>query len=300
MTAILTAIRNVFAPQDTPIAPRSGVIGGLILFVAMAMTFIAVIAFEAGLAAERLAGQWSGELSQSATVRIVAAEDELPGLTRAALGALEVAPGVAAAEVVGEEELQTLLAPWLGRDADIEALPLPVMIDVSLSGAGPDPADIQRQLDLVAPGAVYDDHGQWRAPLIEGAKGLRRIAIAGVALALLALSAMVAVAATASLWAGAGVVLTLRLIGAEDRFISRAFERQFALRAAIGGVFGAVIALIITARMPRLATADIFAPTEAISAGPHLWLVFVAPAITAIVALVATRTACFFVLRRGV
>ena len=128
----------------------------------------------------------------------------------------------------------------------------------------------------------------------------RRIAIAGVALALLALSAMVAVAATASLWAGAGVVLTLRLIGAEDRFISRAFERQFALRAAIGGVFGAVIALIITARMPRLATADIFAPTEAISAGPHLWLVFVAPAITAIVALVATRTACFFVLRRGV
>lgn len=300
LMAIVKAIRNVFAPAETPIAPKSGVIGGLILFVSLAMTFLAVVAFEAGLAAERVAGQWSGELAQSATVRIVAPKQELPTLTRETLAVLEIAPGVAAAREISEAELKALLAPWLGRDADVAALPLPVLIDVSIEGGGPNVVDVQRQLDLVAPGAVYDDHGQWRAPLIEAAQGLRRIALVGVALALLALGAMVGVAATASLWAGASVVLTLRLIGAEDRFISRAFERQFALRAAIGGVFGAAIALFISARMPRITSADIFSPGEAAASGPHFWLIVAAPAIAAIAALLATRTASFFVLRRGV
>ncbi len=294
-----SAIRNVFAPEETPIAPRSGIIGGLITLVALAMSFLAVVAFEASIAADRIAGQWSGELAQSATVRIAAPVEDLDRVTRAALSALEIAPGVASARRLSEAELQDLLSPWLGQQADVGALPLPALIDVKIVGTGPDVADVQRQLDLVASGAIYDDHGEWRGPLLEAARGLRRLTLIGVGLCLMVLSAMVAVAAVASLWSGAGVVRTLRMIGAEDSFISHAFERQFALRAAIGGVFGSALGLFTMSRAPHITNSDILTAGVEFGQGPAWWLVIATPVACALVALLATRAASFFVLRQA-
>ena len=293
----IRGIKEIFAPEETPIAPRSGVIGGLITLVALAMSFLAVVAFEAGVAADRVAGQWAGELAQSATVRISADPDQIDAVSKAALSALQIAPGVASARLLSESELQELLAPWLGQQADVSALPLPGLIDVSIEGTGPDVEDVQRQLDLVAPGAIYDDHDEWRAPLIEAARGLRRLTMIGVALSLLVLAAMVGVAAVASLWSGAGVIRTLRLIGAEDRYISRAFERQFALRAAIGGVFGAAIGLFAMTRMPQITSSEILTAGVSFGQGPTWWLAIAGPVACALVALLATKAASFFVLR---
>lgn len=291
-------ITAFFAPDETPIAPRSPLIGGLIAVVSFAMAFLAVAAIEAGAAADRIAAGWSEELAQSATVRITATAGTLDEVSAAAMAVLEVAPGVASARLMSEAELMELMAPWLGREADVAALPLPALIDVTLEDGGPDTADIQRQLDLAAPGALYDDHGEWRAPLIEAAVGLRRIAVAGVLLTLAALAAMVAVAAIASLWAGSSVVRTLRLIGAEDQFISRAFERQFAIRAALGGGFGAFIALVIAARMPTISASGILAAPDTATTSLIPWIAPLAPVICAVTALAATRLACMFVLRR--
>lgn len=291
-------ITGFFAPDETPIAPRSPLIGGLIAVVSFAMAFLAVAAIEAGAAADRIAAGWSEELAQSATVRITATPETIGEVSAAAMAVLEVAPGVSSARLLSEAELKELMAPWLGRDADVAALPLPALIDVSLEDGGPDAEDIQRQLNLAAPGALYDDHGEWRAPLIEAAVGLRRVAIAGVVMTLAALAAMVAVAAAASLWAGSSVVRTLRLIGAEDQFISRAFERQFAIRAALGGGFGAFLALLIAARMPEISSTGILAVSKSSSAGLVPWIAPLAPVICALTALIATRLACMFVLRR--
>lgn len=291
-------LTKLFGPPETPIAPRAGLIGGLIALVAAFMAFVAVAAIEAGLAADRIAGRWSGELARAATIRIVAPEEDREAVTDAALSVLEIAPGVAAARVLSEAENQELLAPWLGRDADVSALPVPVLIDVTLHGGGPDVEDIRRQLALAAPGAVYDDHSEWRAPLVTAARGLRIIAAVGVAVAVGALAAMVSVAASATLWSGAEVVRTLRLIGAEDRFISRAFERPFALRAAFGGACGAALALLAVEQMPRIEGVEAIAAGVA-DYGPAWWLAPVAPLVAGITALIATRIAAFVVLRRG-
>lgn len=291
------AIREVFAPEETPIAPKSGVIGGLITLVALAMSFLAVVAFESGVAADRVAGKWAGELAQSATVRVSTDPEEMDTIAKAAMSALQIAPGVASARLLSESELQDLLAPWLGQQADVSALPLPALIDVTIEGTGPDVEDVQRQLDLVAPGAVYDDHGEWRAPLIEAARGLRRLTMLGVALSLAVLAAMVGVAAVASLWSGEGVVRTLRLIGADDKFISSAFERQFALRAAIGGVFGAALGLFAMSRMPQITSSNILTAGVDFGQGPTWWLVLATPIACAIAALLATKAASYFVLR---
>ncbi len=208
-----------------------------------------------------------------------------------------VAPGVAGARVLTEAENQALLAPWLGRDADVANLPLPVLIDVTLAGRGPDEEDLRRQLSLAAPGAIYDDHAEWRAPLVTAAQGLRIVAGIGVALAIGALAAMVSVAASATLWSGAEVVRTLQLIGAEDRFISRAFERPFALRATFGGACGAALALLFAEQMPRIEGVDVIA-AGASGYGPAWWLAPLAPVVAGLTALIATRIAAYVVLRR--
>ena len=109
---------------------------------------------------------------------------------------------------------------------------------------------------------------------------------------------MVSVATSATLWSGAEVVRTLRLIGAEDRFISRAFERPFALRAAFGAACGAAIALLIAAQTPRIGGIDAISG-GAEAAGPTWWLAPLAPLVAALTALVSTRIAAFVVLRKA-
>ncbi|MEM7544388.1 MAG: cell division protein FtsX [Pseudomonadota bacterium] len=293
------ALRALFAPTDTPIAPRADFIGGLIALVAAAMAFLAVAATEAGLAADHIAGRWSGELSASATVRITGEAANLPATIDGALGVLEVTPGVAVARVLSDDENRALLAPWLGEEADIAALPLPVLIDVTLSGAGPDVEELKRQLALSAPGAIYDDHGEWRAPLLAAADALRIAAGVGVALTIAALAAMVSVAAAATLWSGAGVVRTLHLIGAEDRFIVRAFERPFAIRAALGAFCGTLLAWLIAARIPQLHAVDVMAGSASQTAPSTWWLLPAVPLVAGATALLATRLAAAFVLKHS-
>ncbi|WP_340110367.1 cell division protein FtsX [Pikeienuella sp. HZG-20] len=282
------------------IAPRAGVIGGLIALVAAAMGFLATAGALTGFAADRVAGRWTAALETVATVRVSSPEDRMKDDVAAALAILRAAPGVASAHALSDAESRALLAPWLGPDADIEALPTPALIDVTLEGAGPDIDEIRRRFALDAPGAVWDDHREWRAPLVIAARGLRRTAAIGVLVSIAALAAMVAVAATAALWSGAGVVRTLTLIGAGDRFIARAFERPFAVRAALGAGIGALAAALIALNMPRVEAIDVFV---AGGVGVDWRLAVLAPLIAALIAsltaLGATRAATYLVLHRS-
>lgn len=308
---VFATLRETVAPAEPPIAPRAGLIGGLIAFVAAAMAFLAVGAAEIGLAADRIAGVWDGALADAATVRIdapvgegaAAATESLAETTETVLALLRRTPGVAGARALTAAETQALLAPWLGPEADLAALPTPVLIDVALSGAGPDVADVKRQIAVAAPGAVYDDHSAWRAPLRGAAASLRRAAIAGAALAAAALAAMVAVATAATLSSGAHVVRTLRLIGAEDRFIARAFERPFAFRAALGALIGAAAALALAARTGLGEKAQaLFAGGASLTAppdvGPNWALLAIAPVAAGATAILAARIAAYRALRR--
>lgn len=301
----LKTLNGALGRKSPPIAPRAGVIGGLIALVAAAMGFLAAAGALTGFAADSIAGRWTERLSAVATVSVASPLGEDPaGAVAATLAVLRSTPGIAEARPLSEDENRALLAPWLGPEADIAALPVPALIDVKLEPVGPDTAELRRRLTQAAPGAVWDDHREWRSPLIQAARGLRRTAAAGVLLSVGALAAMVAVAATASLWSGAGVVRTLKLIGAEDRFISRAFERPFATRAALGAGIGALIAAAIAAGMPRIEGIDVFAAGAFTGGGPGAdWrLVLLAPLAAALVAgltaLGATRAAAYFVLRR--
>lgn len=236
--------------QADRVVPPSGPTARLTSFTAGAMTFLAVFALALSLASGRLAERWSGALAQTATIRISAPSDQLAAQTQIVLDILSQTPGIAAARALTDEEQKALLEPWFGPNLPVDALPLPRLIEIAEGDPGYDGEGLKLRLAAEAPGAILDDHTRWRRPLAEAASRLRLLGILSIALIGAALAAMITLAATAALAANAQVIRVLRLVGARDSYIARAFVRRFTLRALGGAAAGTVAGMIGVAFLP--------------------------------------------------
>ena len=123
------------------------------IFTTATMTFLAVAALAAALAGARFADAWSLDLAQSATVRIAAPAETRSQQIAVVLDILGTTPGIASAIVLDDAEQARLLAPWLGTDLPLDALPLPAMISVTLEGDGPNAEALALRLAADAPDA---------------------------------------------------------------------------------------------------------------------------------------------------
>ena len=280
------------------ILPRTGWGAVLTALVAASMAFLGVLAVAAGLAAGNLAAEWKTDLAGVATVRVSVLDGDSEDRVKSVLEVLRTTPGIASARPLTDEEQTALVAPWLGVGTDLGDLPVPRLIDVSLDGDGPDAAALQDRLDLTVKGAVYDDHAAWRRPLAAAASALERVAVIAIVLVLLTMMALVAFAARATLDANREVIQTVRLIGAEDGFVTSAFVRALTVRAAIGGAAGALLACLILAILPSIEIDGGLG--DAISPGWLGWLVMAigVPLLGAAATWITARWTVHSVLRR--
>lgn len=244
--------RRMIGPPGPPIVPNTGWSAPLTALSAMAMAFLAILALSAGLAAGRLAAEWQSDLAGAATVRIPGVAEDQAAMSGRVVAILGETPGIVSATPLTDEEQRALLEPWFGSELPLGDLPVPRLVDVRVSGAGPDVLALQRRFDIEVPGTVYDDHDRWRRPLAEAAAGLRRVAYGAVIAVVLAACAMVALAARATLAGNLEVIRTVRLVGGEDRFIAGAFIRRIAARAFLGGVAGAFLGILMLGGLPDL------------------------------------------------
>ena len=284
-------------PVARRVVPPSGFTATLTLFSTGAMAFLAVFAMALAFAAGDLADRWEAELAGTATVRITAPVGEVEAQAEAVLTALAQTPGIIAARRLELDEQLALLAPWFGDRLPVEQLRLPVLIEVTETVEGPDRTGLEQRLLGEAPGAVYDSHGTWRTPLVEAAEGLRSLALFAVLLMALVTAGVVALAASASLAANAQVVDVLRLVGARDGWIRRAFVVRFTLRALAGAVGGTVIGMIVVALVPTGAEAGILGGLG-FRGADWLWPLLV-PVLAAIIAAGATFAAAARTLREA-
>ncbi len=218
--------------------------------VAATLAFFATLALALALASGRLADEWSAELAGAATLQVDAAGEAVETQTRAALEVLRTTPGVLSVRIIEVDEQRALLAPWFGAEAALDALPLPLLIEVQADRETLDRDALTARLAAEAPGAVYDDHAAWRAPLVASAHRLRAFGLAAFAALALVLGATTAVAATAAV-AGAGpAIRTLRLVGARDALIGSAYTRRVSFHAAVGALVGAALGAALAALLP--------------------------------------------------
>ncbi len=278
------------------IVPPSGVTGHLVVLAAAAMAFLAVFALALSLASGRLAERWGDELAQSATIRISAPAETRAAQTQTALRILETTAGVAFARALDMSEQQALLAPWFGDDLDLASLPVPQLIEIVQEDGGFDATGLRLRLEAEVPGAVLDDHAQWRAPLVEAAGRLKTLGTVSVVLLAGVMAAMVTLAANTALAANAQVIGVLRLVGASDSHIANAFVRRFTLRATAGAAGGCVIGLAAVLMLPRASDMGGFLTGLGFQ-GLQWFLPVLIPVIAGAVAFCATAWAARRVLR---
>lgn len=278
------------------VVPPSGHTAWLTSFTAAAMTFLCVFAMALSLASDRLAGRWSDALARTSTIRLSAPPAQMEQQTAAILTLLAATPGVEAARALTDAENRALLEPWFGAELPVEELPLPRLIEVTEADPGYDAEGLRQRLSAEAPGAVLDDHTRWRRPLAEAASKLRLLGLLSIVLIGTAMAAMVTLAASASLEANAQVVRVLRLVGARDQYIARAFVRRFTLRAFAGACAGAVAGVIGMLFLPGADTAGAFLTGLGFTGAGWL-LPFILPPLVGLVAFFSTRYAALRKLR---
>lgn len=277
------------------VVPPSGFTAHLTLFAAGVMTFLAVFALALSLATGRLADRWGDELARASTIRISAPPDQIQAQTEAALRVLDTTEGVSSARPLTTDEQRSLLAPWFGANVPVEALPIPQLIEVIETSDGFDSAGLRLRLSAEAPGAVLDDHTRWRRPLVAAANRLRALGFLSILLIGGAMAAMITLAANAALAANAQVIEVLRLVGAEDRYIARAFVRRFTLRTATGALVGMLLGIVAILFLPSAQEEGGFLTGLGFQGGQWLWPILLPP-VAALVAFLATRRAALRVL----
>ena len=261
-----------------------------LIFVIAVLCFLACLTALGVIAGDRAAHGWSGQLKGEATVIVRARGGETPDAAAArAAETLAGVPGVSEARALEKEKAYDLIKPWLGDVTDLEDLPVPRLVAISLDRKRPATAGVLREaLKGAGLDAVVDDHQIWIKD-IGRAAGVVRLTGASIFLLIaLAAGAVVAFATRAGLAARRDVVQVLHLAGAEDSQIASLFELRFARVAAISGAVGALAAMLTGALLRLIGGGGGITP-----ALPIAWLDLLAvlpcPLLAAIVAAVAAR-----------
>jgi cell division transport system permease protein len=285
-------------PREKGAAPLDVVIG--------VMAFLAALALGASLIADRAAIGWRIGLADRLTVQILppahgAAAAGLDEETGAVLAVLRATPGIAHAAPISETETLSLVQPWLGSDALVADLPLPRLIDATITpGAEVDLVSLTARLKQAAPDSLVDNHARWIARLKGLSDAVMWSAYGILLMIAIATAAAVSFATRAGLEAHHEMVALLHQMGAHSSFIARAFERHYfvsAFGAAAAGAALAAIAFLVAGGLEFVGVEAVpFLPPLALKLSEVPWLLAV-PVVSALIALCTARLSVLAALR---
>ncbi|MGB8816933.1 MAG: ABC transporter permease [Rhizobiaceae bacterium] len=254
---ILTVIRalkptDVFVwlhrtDRRAPIVPESNVTSTALVFVIAIMTFLACLTLGAVTVVRDTAASWQLQIAREATIQIKPDDglDMEAALERARETAVNF-PGVGDARIVDKEATSRLLEPWLGAGLDIDALPVPRLVIITIDPTSPpDFTALKSAVAAAVPQAMLEDHRNWVERLVAMARSTVVIGLGVLALVLTA-TALAVIFATRGAMAGNGhIIEVLHFVGAEGRFIAGEFRRRFFLTGVKGAAAGGIAALVL-------------------------------------------------------
>lgn len=183
------------------------------------MVFLAVLALAGTFILNGLVATWDHNMSGTMTVQLPAADQPKKNQANVnkVLKILRDTPGIQSARAVTSGEMMGLLEPWLGRAASLADLPLPQLIDVTLTPGG----DVQvkalaKRLDAAVPHANIDDHRVWLAKFLRLIRTVQIIALSVLILIGLATVGTVIFTTRTGLAVHQEAIEVLHLIGAQE------------------------------------------------------------------------------------
>ena len=284
--------------RPAPFLPASETRDGALVFVVAVLCFLACLTAIGVIAADRAARDWSGQLTEEATVIVRPRAGETPdGAAARAAEALAAVGGVTEVRALEPEKAYELVRPWLGEVADVEDLPVPRLVAVKLDERRPaSSAALGTALKTAGVDGIVDDHSLWLKDVRRAAGVARGLGAMVFLLIAAAAAAAVAFATRAGLSAQRNVVEVLHLTGAEENFIARLFQLRFARAAAVAGLIGAGGAILAGAVLRLVGGSQGLTPALPVAWG-DLLAVLPCPLLAAGVAALAARVTALGLIR---
>lgn len=229
-----------------PVLPARSIAGRALVLVIVIMTFLAGLTAGAVHLVADASSDWSRAIAREITIQIrpvpgrdieadVRLAGDLAGRVR----------GVEAVRTFDRKEGEKLLEPWLGSGLDLSELPVPRLVVMRFaSGAQPDLTILKAELATRLPNAGLDDHRLWLGRLRAMADTLVVVGVVILALVMVATGLAVVFATRGAMAGTAHVIDVLHLVGAEDQFIARQFQRHFLRLGLKGGIIGGMLAVL--------------------------------------------------------
>ncbi len=270
----------------------------LVLLVCL-MSFLAILSFTGTFALNGMTSRWSSGMEDKITLEIPIETDKGHLLSRDTvekearhLGEkLSNHPNVKSLDILDERDISELISPWLGKDMNLQDIPLPALISVELKVLTAESLQsFEEDVDALSDFAIVQTHQDWLNDLIRFAKTLKILA--------LAIAVIVGTATVTAIAAGIRTrfaihkkeVELLHLMGASDDYISRQFQRHAMMIALQGSLLGTVggIAVSLTVIILSGFSGTSLIPRIEISVPQFLMLCLV-PVMACIIAGVTSR-----------
>lgn len=248
--------------MSAPVSPglRSG---SLPLLVAL-MTVLAGLSLAGLTGVQTLAESWSDAARNATTIEVPSDTPQLENRTHALIQTLHKTPDVTTVRELSPQQVQSLLAPWLGQVSDtghLAGLSLPVVLIIAHTGA----PDLGAIVHEALPEAVVEEDRRWGERL--NSLGSSLIACAWLAVSLIAAIAVLSVGMTVrrSVMAQRKAVEIVHILGAGDLTIASRIAGRAALLSLAGGIAGLLfLSPVITMLARKLAPFSHGADTTAL------------------------------------
>lgn len=226
------------------ILPPSNIQGNALMVVIAIMAFLACLTLGAVSIVRGTASSWQSQISREVTIQIK--PDDTVNMDEALTKAKDLAltfVGTKTGQIVDEAATARLLEPWLGTGLDINDLPVPRLVIITIDENNPpDFAAMRDLLTSQIPQASLDDHRTWVDRLVSMA---RTTVLIGFGLLILVFTAMVLTVIFATRGALSGnrhIIEVLHFVGAESLFVAREFQKHFLKISLKGSAAGGLAA----------------------------------------------------------
>lgn len=236
--------RKIALRPTAPIVPASNIAGNSLMFVISIMSFLACLTLGAVIMIQDTASSWQSQISREVTIQIkpepgIDLEAELAKARDIALSFT----GTTDATIVDTAATARLLEPWLGEGLDIEELPVPRLVIVTIDEAAPpDFVGMRQALNESVENVFLDDHRTWVDRLVAMANTTVIIGLGVLALVFMATVLTVVFATRGALSGNHHIVEVLHFVGAEASFVAAKFQRHFFMIALKGALAGGLAA----------------------------------------------------------
>lgn len=236
----------LFAPSDNIIRNQNEAKNSLIIGIII-MSFLCSLALCSANLLHQTAARWNQQIASESTIEII------PDPTRDIANDLNLASnlamgfdGVYDAQILSDGATRALLEPWLGKDFNMNALPLPRLIIIHFTDNSKFNSEkFSTTLRKYIPNSRFNSHRKWIKELTILANS--NIIVTAFIVCLLVISLIITIifATNSAISANQDIINILHFMGAESGYIIRQFELDFLQKAVKGAALGSSATIIL-------------------------------------------------------